>query len=329
MISLSQNYHGIKRFGLKANDGSIFRNIITNELFRSFNVKSQRSSWSNLFINDIYMGLYWMAEEIDVNYIDSRFDKNDGNLYKVQLGGTLDYVGNGKPMDYKNLSMDFFKWTTVNVYQHKLGKKNPFEDLTKFINHLNQSDSIEFERVTPLMFEVHKFLRFLVVECSTGQQDQYNLNHKNYLLYNKGTFEFIINDFKLGFLRTWIAGDYNEWHDINIFKWGDFKYIPTRIDKKRILTSRILENPTFRKMYINIWKLYLDRIWYKDGPILQRVHQYFQYLHPQIQKDYVWRFGNVQRDPELFFKFWNITINEYIGKRDKTAREQIILEEKN
>lgn len=325
-ISLSKKYFGIKKFGLKANEGSMIRNTITNELFRSMNVKSQRSSFSNLFINGIYMGLYWMSEEINQDYIDSRFNLKNGNLYKVQLNGKLEYVGSGRPDDYKKLSVDFFGWTRVNVYQHKLGKNQPFNDLANFINFLNETNDEEFERRINNIFDIEKFLRFLIVECSTGQQDQYNLNHKNYFLYNKEKFEFITNDFKLGFLRTWIAGDYNEWHHINIFKWGDFKYIPTNINKKRILTSRILNNINFRKRYSELWKMYLDKIWFKDGPIMKRVNEIIEYLSPYVIKDFIWRFGNVQRNPDNVSRFWNSSIKEYIEKRAQSAKEQLWLE---
>jgi hypothetical protein len=57
------------------------RSFLVSEMYRAMNIPTQRSSFAKLFINDIYFGIYWLSEELESNYLYTRFNnvrKNNG-----------------------------------------------------------------------------------------------------------------------------------------------------------------------------------------------------------------------------------------------------------
>jgi spore coat protein CotH len=64
---------------------------VATDLYRAVGVPAQRSSYALLFVNSVFMGLYFMHEDISDDFVDSRF-KGDGSgnlmqlYYNVHLG---------------------------------------------------------------------------------------------------------------------------------------------------------------------------------------------------------------------------------------------------
>lgn len=62
------------------------------DLCRSMCVPVYRSSLAQLWINGVSYGVYYLVEDIDRDFLRSRFGESDGNLYKAgRLGATLEY----------------------------------------------------------------------------------------------------------------------------------------------------------------------------------------------------------------------------------------------
>lgn len=93
-----------KKIGLKAMemDPSCLKEKLTESLLYSMNAPAQRSSYAQFFINDQFMGVYLILENIDDQFLKSRFGNEDGLLYKCT--GDLAYLG-WNPEIYKNLTM--------------------------------------------------------------------------------------------------------------------------------------------------------------------------------------------------------------------------------
>jgi len=93
---------GMSRLNLKAmyNDPSQMREALAWYLFDKVGVPSSRHTYAKLAINDRYMGLFSLIEQVDRRFLKDHFGKNDrGNLYKAYCGdigcATLEHrVGN-------------------------------------------------------------------------------------------------------------------------------------------------------------------------------------------------------------------------------------------
>ena len=50
-----------------------------------------RSSYATLYINNMFYGLYYVIEDVNSEFLTSRFGNKSGALYKCQ--GSLSYIG--------------------------------------------------------------------------------------------------------------------------------------------------------------------------------------------------------------------------------------------
>ncbi|MCB0853287.1 MAG: CotH kinase family protein, partial [Bacteroidetes bacterium] len=68
-------YYGYKKFNLKAevNDPSMVREMLSLQTFRNANVAAARSHHAEVYMNGGYLGLYLNVEQLDDEFVDSRF----------------------------------------------------------------------------------------------------------------------------------------------------------------------------------------------------------------------------------------------------------------
>ncbi|MES2397818.1 MAG: CotH kinase family protein, partial [Bacteroidota bacterium] len=101
-----QELDGLKKMNLNnfTNDPSLVHDAIAFKLFRDAGLTASRTSYTKLWINGEYIGLYVIIENVDKTFLKSHFggSGNDGNLYKTDRGAgvTLDWLGS-EPTGYK------------------------------------------------------------------------------------------------------------------------------------------------------------------------------------------------------------------------------------
>jgi spore coat protein CotH len=121
---------------------------------------------ARLFINNISFGLYWLHEDIDKEFLKSRYQYYNDSMYKCGASiGNLGYLGD-KEEDYKRLNFSIPPFLLKLVYDKKNGDYSTFKDLVDFIRILNKTSDIEFENEIVKFINVDKFIRQLIVEIS-------------------------------------------------------------------------------------------------------------------------------------------------------------------
>ncbi|MFM7814305.1 MAG: CotH kinase family protein, partial [Flavobacteriales bacterium] len=96
-------WQGLEKINLIAqhNDPSLLRSKICYDAYRAFGVAAARTSYTELYINGEYRGLYLNVEHIDERFAEHVFDQQgDGNLYKCTYPADLAFISNN-PDDYK------------------------------------------------------------------------------------------------------------------------------------------------------------------------------------------------------------------------------------
>lgn len=212
----NNNYHGIEKMDLNAevNDPSLVRSKLSWELFRFLGVPGARSNHVLLYINGDFYGVYLNTEHIDERFVKSRFDNNDGNLYRNRWPADLSYLG---PLqdDYK------FEYEGRRVYALRTNEDwDDYEDLVRFIGSLDQYSGEELKiRLEPL-FNVQQYLKVLAVDVMSGNWDGYAGDKNNYFLYRdqvSGRFEYIPyepeNSFGIDFREVdWTLRSIYDWN---------------------------------------------------------------------------------------------------------------------
>jgi len=186
----NDNYHGIEKMDLNAevNDPSLVRSKLTWELFRYLGVPGSRSNHVLLYINNAFYGVYLNTEHIDERFMKSRFDNNDGNLYRNLWPADLTYLGSSQE-DYK------YEYDGRRVYALRTNEDwDDYEDLSILITTLNQYSGTQLKDELEGLINVQQYLKAIAVDVMSGNWDGYSGDKNNYYLYRdqvSGRFEYI------------------------------------------------------------------------------------------------------------------------------------------
>jgi len=105
LFNRARTFHGLKKvhFNNGWSDPTFIRDVISYEIFAKMDVPSPRASFVDLYLNDMHLGLYTMAEAVDQPFLQRYFANANGNLYKPEvMAARLDWTEKDA---YKGFSM--------------------------------------------------------------------------------------------------------------------------------------------------------------------------------------------------------------------------------
>ena len=168
-------FFGLKKLNL--NNGFADATMLREKLFMDFAskyVEAPRSVYTRLYVNDNYYGIYLAMEHIDNTFVESRFGGDeDGNIFKVERGGTLEYRG--------------ADWTRYNgSYELKNNEEtNDWSDLIELTNVLTNTPLSDLPSQLEPIFDVESGLRFIALLSLFSSLDSYIGNARNYYIYHR------------------------------------------------------------------------------------------------------------------------------------------------
>ncbi|MGH4034044.1 CotH kinase family protein [Actinomycetota bacterium Odt1-20B] len=228
--------HGMERVNLKAmyNDPSQMREAVAWRLLERAGIPAAQHTYAMFFLNDRYMGLFSVIEQVDKKFLKDHFGKNsEGNLYKAYCGdvgcATLEHrTGTGGADDGR---LYFTEGSPVDdrTYRLKTNEDDPaantYDDLAALIRAVNGVElsggegafaSDAFRSSVENVLDVRAFLRWAGANVLLGSWDNYFATPSNYYLYNSGR----LGDAK-GFTSrpyfTFIPWDYDNSSGIDFF----------------------------------------------------------------------------------------------------------------
>ena len=224
-------FYGYKKFNLKAdnNDPSQIRELFTLKTFRWANVPAARAFHARVYMNGEYMGLYTNVEQIDDEFVLSRFGNDTGNLYKCHWPVTLENDGQ-----------------ISNEIQFELETNQEENDrhiLANFVRVLNETSDPDFKVEIEKVLNVESAIRYFAVEAITGHWDGYSYLKNNVYIYenpDNGLIEIIPYDVDNTFGIDWIGRD---WAQRDLLDWA-------KHGEPRPLNTRLLAVKEYREMYM-------------------------------------------------------------------------------
>ncbi len=242
-IDSGAELYGIEKMDLNAevNDPSLIRSKLGWDLFRYLGVPASRSNHVLLYINNNFYGVYLNTEHIDERFVKSRFDNNDGNLYRNLWPADLVYLGASQEV-YK------YEYQGRRAYALRTNEDwDDYEDLAVLITSLDQNSGASLKASLENLINVQQFLKAMAVDVITGNWDGYSGDKNNYFLYRdqvSGRFEYIPYN-----LENSVGIDFREvdWTTRSIYNWNL---------SLRPLFEKILEVDEYREQYT----FYLKRV---------------------------------------------------------------------
>lgn len=214
-----RKYGGVKKINLNGehNDPTMIREKLFYDLWKKCGMKERRTSFTKVFINGRYYGLYTNLEEMDKEWLERVYPDKSGNLYKCTWPADLVFYGTD-PQTYKNMVNGTV--TGGRVYDLQTNQAaDDYTHLVELISQLNQTPDDSFTVHINQVLNTGNFLKALALDVATGNWDDYGFNKNNYYLYDNpvnGKFDFITydpdNTFGVDWFNIdWAVRNYKSW----------------------------------------------------------------------------------------------------------------------
>ncbi|MFM2206294.1 MAG: hypothetical protein RL213_269 [Bacteroidota bacterium] len=239
-----QNYTGLREINLNNNfkDPTMMREKIFLDLMKKYGLPAPRCTYAKVYLNDKYLGLYLVTENIDDVFLQTQFGDIRGNLYQGEPVATLAYIGND-PKKYEK-----------RYILRNNRTKNEWSDLIRLIRIFNDStlSDDEYARKLDANFDVNKCLKAWAIDNIMGNIDAYNMfyPHNFFLFHDSLTMKW-----------HWITLDGNyafaAWNPILNFP-QLVRMTIMRLDTvpnkapRPLLDKMLVENKYLRKRYLQI-----------------------------------------------------------------------------
>jgi hypothetical protein len=220
-----QDYQGIKKLNLHnlAGDPSFLREFVAYDFLRSIGIAASRTSFTQLYINDVYFGCYLIVEEPeDKSFLKQNFGTDKGNLFDAAESTDLAWV-DSLPASYPQLKLQSKERT------------GSWDKLIDWLNVFNNYYHLDFQQQLHARFQVDEYLKVLATDMLLDNWDSYASNGRNFYLYDNPETGRIY----------WVPWDYN------LSFWNkNLPPLPKKNDDKyRPLIWRISNTPFLKEKY--------------------------------------------------------------------------------
>jgi hypothetical protein len=259
-------------------DPSFVREVLAYEMAATY-MHVPKANFARLYVNDEYYGIYTNTESIDERFLENHFGESSGTFFKCDPNWDAEQKQGCPPGEKASLiylGPDSACYRAFYELESKHGWKNLIE-LTEMLN--NQPEKIDS------FINIQETLWMLAFSNVLVNLDSYigKFCH-NYYLYrdSSGLFRPMIWDLNLcfggfpfdGVTPTPLPND----------KQATLSLLIHMENAKRPLISKLLKNPTYRKMYIahvrTIYKNYLEQQQY-----LKRANELVKLIDAEVNKD--------------------------------------------
>ncbi|MFM8432071.1 MAG: CotH kinase family protein, partial [Bacteroidota bacterium] len=172
-----QDFNGLTELNLNNNfkDPTMVREKIYLDLMKRHGLPAPRATYAKVYLNDKYLGLYLITENIDDVFLETRFNDSKGNLFQGEPLANLVYLGNDQKKYFQRYIL------------RNNRKKNDWSDLVKFIRTINDTTLSEagYAQKLESVFDLDKCLKAWAINNLLGNIDAYNMFYPhNYFLFH-------------------------------------------------------------------------------------------------------------------------------------------------
>jgi spore coat protein H len=251
------------------NDPSIVRSKLCWDLYQQVDVPASRAAHAEVWINDIYFGLYVNVEHVDDEFLWKHFPDDTGNLWKCLWPADLTWQGDD-PDDYK------FENNGHRTYELKSNEdEDDYTALYELIRLLEECPDSAIEDSLMQYLDVGGVLQYFAMNVLTASWDDYWFLSNNYYLYHDPSIDrmtLIPYDYDNTFSIDWFG---NEWALQNPYTFGQ---------NNRPLAERIFSQPRWRNLYTHILEHWMETLM-SSADWEDRLLPLYQRIYPSAQAD--------------------------------------------
>ena len=209
-------------------DASTMKEVLAMQLFRRLGLPAPREAFVRLYVNNAYLGLYAVVEDVAAPFLQRTLGESTGTLYEYDW--TFEYT-----FDYRGAAPESYA-----MFKPQTNTARPAADLygpiEAMVRAVNQSSDEDFEAAVAPYLDLQAVARHLAVENFISDDDGWlgNWGMNNFYLYQRASgsrFQVIAWD-----------KDYTFWRPDND--------ILLRIDAN-VLARRAFALPPVRQAYLD------------------------------------------------------------------------------
>lgn len=172
-----QDFNGLAELNLNNNfkDPTMVREKIYLDLMKRHGLPAPRATYAKVYLNEKYLGLYLVTENIDDVFLETRFNDSKGNLFQGEPLANLVYLGNDQKKYFQRYIL------------RNNRSKNDWTDLVRLIKTINDTTLSEAGYVQKLesVIDMDKCLKAWAINNLLGNIDAYNMFYPhNYFIYH-------------------------------------------------------------------------------------------------------------------------------------------------
>lgn len=240
-----KKYDGLRKLNLNNGEGdpAVQRDKLCYDIMRQAGVSAPRTSYSKVYLNDTYWGLYLLVEQVDKTFLNENVGSPTGNLFKN--------------MEYSNLD---WQGSDISTYQETFALKTDLQDgawesLVNLMDVINNTSDSNFKTAIEEVFDVDLYLKVLAVDVATQNWDSYIAHGRNFYLYENletGKFQWIPWDYNFS-----MGGSFSIDFGGPIDPFGANFPIDMSSSGK-VLIDRLLSVPEYEEQYYKHWCAMLE-----------------------------------------------------------------------
>lgn len=216
-------------------DPTMMREKIMLDHMNKFGVPAPRCTYAKLYLNNQYWGFYSLVEEATSSkFLKDRFGDNNGNLFKGDPQGSLQWLGASPSLYYTK-------------YELKTNETlNNWSDLVHLIDEINNTPTAQFYDSLNKVMNVNSYLYARAGNIIYANLDSYDGSGHNYYIYHDSItnkFNWIVWDVNEAF------GNFNMGMSLAQLKALNIFFIPNP-GNNRPLASKTMADNQFKAMYI-------------------------------------------------------------------------------
>lgn len=258
-------------------DPSFIREVLSYEIARKY-LPAPKANFAKVYINDDYLGLYTSAEDVDKVFLKEHYGYHKGAMFKCDPNWRAerpDYCPEGDKASLMYLGEDSLCYKGL----YELKSDQGWSELIRLTKHLQEPDQ-ELEA----LLDIEQTLWMLAFDNVLVNLDSYvgAFSH-NYYLYQDtfGMFHPILWDMNLslGGFRLLTVEDNLKTEDLQ-----RFSLFTNYNNDKRPLTSKLLKNDFYRKIYVAHVKTILEENFF-NGLYYERVDSLVAFVDTLVLED--------------------------------------------
>ncbi len=221
-----ERFYGIDKINLNSEfqDISMMRNNLGSIMFSRAGIDAPKLSYSNLWLNGQYMGIFLQLEQVDDVYLEDRDYDDDDWIFKNE-GSNYEYFPH-----FHHL-WDIETGEDEDDYLH----------LGRFLRILNETPDSRFHEVFDSLMDMEAVLRYFAVNSLIDETDFTVHNHYLHRVGETGKWHIIPWDNNLAFHNT-----------ANPLGSGSFYYPQGMYTRPNLLYTRLISVDAFRHRYCDL-----------------------------------------------------------------------------